>query len=106
VIFEQLFQWLGYHIPALGAFIVCLLVVAAVCSLFYSWGKATANKQWKFNVEHMPQVIGQDIRERLERRLIEQALIIKRLKEKDDQMTPAFKSLAIIAEHFVQEAGK
>ena len=106
MIFDQLFQWLGYHTPALGAFLVCLLVVAVTCWGFFAWGRREANKRWTFNVEHMPAVIGQDIRERLERRIIEQGVKIKWLQDRNDQMMPAFKSLAVIAERMVEEYRK
>ena len=106
MIFDQLFQWLGYHTPALGAFLVCLLVVAVTCWAFFAWGRREANKRWTFNVEHMPAVIGQDIRERLERRIIEQGVKIKWLEARNDQLMPAFKSLATIADIMVEERRK
>ena len=62
------FQFLGYHLPMLGAFLVTILVVTLLCLIAYKLGKHEANKRWQWNVEHMPAVIGQDIREGLERR--------------------------------------
>ena len=103
MIFDQLFQWFGYHGPALGAFLICLLFVSCLCYAFFAWGRREANKRWTWQVEHMPQIIAQEIRERLERRLIEQAVKIKWLQERHDHMEPAFKSLAVIAENLLTE---
>jgi len=60
-------QYLGDHVPALGAFLCLVVVVAILCIIFYKLGKREANRRWKWDVEHMPNVIGQDIREKLER---------------------------------------
>ena len=103
MIFVQLSDYLGLHIPALGAFIVCLAVVAVLCWIFFAWGRHEANKRWGFQVEHMPAVIGQDIRERLEKRIVALGVRNKYLEERNNAMMPAFKSLTIIAEIMLEE---
>ena len=65
--FILFFQYLGMHVPALGAFLVTLLAVCFLCLLFYKLGMRAANLRWRWDVEHMPAVIGQDVREKLER---------------------------------------
>ena len=100
--FDQLFQFLSYHAPAFGAFLIILLFVSVLCWAFFAWGRHESNKRWTHDVERMPNVIGQEVRERLERRIIAQAVRIKYLEDRDAAMMPAFKSLTVIAEHFLQ----
>jgi hypothetical protein len=106
VIFVQIFDYLGPHVPALGAFLVCLLVVAVLCFLFYKLGRHEANKKWSRDVECMPQVIEQDVREKMEKRIVALDVRNKYLQERNDAMMPAFKSLAIIAEVMLEERGR
>ena len=103
MIFVALFQFLGDHVPALGAFSVCLLVVSVVGFVAYKVGRHEADKRWVHEVEHMPAVIGQDIRERLERKIVELAARNKYLTERNDQMMPAFKSLTVIADRMLED---
>lgn len=104
MIFVQFFDYIGLHIPALGAFIVCFLVVTLVCFLFYKWGAHEANKRWIYQVEKMPAVIGQDVREKYAHKLIELTARIKYLQERNDSFEPAFKALTVIANKFVEES--
>ena len=67
--FIRFFDYLGEHVPALGAFVVCLIFVSVLCLIFYKLGSHAENQRWRWDVQHMPAVIGQDIRERLERKL-------------------------------------
>jgi len=69
VIFIQFAQYLGTHVPALGAFLVSLCVVVVLCLVSYKLGRHTTNNRWRWDVEHMPAVIGQDIRERKDREI-------------------------------------
>ena len=76
-------QYLGDHVPALGALLVLMSFVAVLCAVFYKLGKHAANKRWAWDVEHMPNVIGQDIREKLER---EKAILQARLAWATDRI--------------------
>jgi len=103
VIFVQFFQFLGDHVPALGAFLVCVLVVCVLCFLAYKMGEHRANKKWQRDVEMMPQIIAQDIRERMEKRIVALDVRVKYLQERNDRMAPAFSALTTIAEAMLKD---
>lgn len=67
--FVMALQYLGYHVPALGAFLALVIVVCLLCLVAFKLGKRSSDKKWKWDVEHMPEVIGQDIRESFERKI-------------------------------------
>lgn len=103
MIFVQLADYLGFHVPALGAFLVCVLMVCVICFLAYKWGWHEASKKWTREVECMPRVIEQAIRERLEKRIVALGVRNKYLQERNDAMMPAFHSLTVIAEEMLKE---
>ena len=103
MIFIDLFQWLGYHVPALGAFVCSLLVVAVICFVSYKLGQRAANKKWQWDVEHQPSLLSQDIRERWERRIAVLEERNKILQAQADQILPAFKALTDLAAYFVEQ---
>ena len=87
--FVRFFQYLGTHVPALGAFLVCMVVVAFLCFVFYKLGIRTANNRWRWDVEHMPAVIGQGIRESKDREIAVLRKHISWLKERFQALRPA-----------------
>jgi len=87
--FVEFFQFLGFHAPALGAFLLTLLVVVGFLWLSYHLGKREANRRWTFDVEHMPNVIGQDIRERYQRKIAELSKAVEMYKEREQRLGPA-----------------
>ena len=103
MIFVAMFDYLGLHIPALGAFLVCVLVVAVLFFLAYKWGIHEANKRWTHDVECMPKVIEQAIREKMEKRIVALGVRNKYLQERNDAMMPAFAALATIAQEMLKE---
>ena len=99
--FIQFFQYLGYHVPALGAFLCSLIVMLAVCFICFRMGKRSANKAWTYDVEHRENIISQDIRERFERKL---AVLEDRDKLRQSRMdgtlTALFRLLTDLTEYF------
>lgn len=101
MIFVQLYQFFGDHVPALGAFLSTLVVVVALCFVVYKLGQHKANKAWTFDIEHNPGMIAQDIRERYEKRIAVLEEKNKVIRERQDEMMPAFKTLADLATYFL-----
>jgi hypothetical protein len=101
--FILFFQYLGGHVPALGAFLVCLLVVAGWSFVVAKWAAHKANKRWRWDSEHNPKLMAQDIREGYDRRI---AVLEERntiLQSRADQILPAFKALTDLAAYFVEQ---
>jgi hypothetical protein len=103
MVFLQLWDYLGLHIPALGAFLCTLVVVDVLCFVFYKLGQHKANKLWQWDIEHQPNMIGQDVRERYEKRIAVLEEKNKGLRERQEQMQPAFKNLADLAVYFLDK---
>jgi len=103
MIFIMIYEFLADHVPALGAFLVTLLVVVFLCFIFYKIGRHEANRKWSHDVECMPKIIEQEIREKFEKRIVALGVRNKYLQERNDSMMPAFKSLAVIAEEMLQD---
>lgn len=103
MIFIAFFQWLGLHVPALGAFLLFIIMVSVLCFIFYKIGKHAANKSWRWDVEHQPSLLAQDIRERWERKIAVLEDRNKALQAKADQILPAFKALTDLSAYFVEQ---
>lgn len=105
--FVMLFQLLGEHIPALGAFIVSCLIFGFGWYIAFRLGRRASDKAWKWDCEHNPELLKQNIREAYERRVTELETRNKYLQERHDTMVPAFQQMALaaqtMADHLVRQ---
>ena len=67
------------------------------------WSKHLANKRWRYDSEHNPKLISQEIREGYEKRIAVLEERNKILQARADQILPAFKALTDLAAYFVEQ---
>ena len=103
MIFIEFWQFLGDHVPALGAVCVQLLVVAGWSFLVSKWATHKANKRWQWDVEKNSDMLKHDIREKFEHRQIELEARNKYLEERNDQLGPSLKALTEAVAVLAQE---
>ena len=83
--FIKTLELFGYFYPLT----IYVLVFAFACLLSYKWGRRDANRAWRWDVQHMPQVIGQDVREAKDREIALLRQDNDRLREERGMYKPA-----------------
>lgn len=110
--FVLFIQALGDHWPSLGVLLVLIAFFCVLSVMFwrraYKKGARETKTKWLYDVEHMPQVISQDIRERKDREIAEwrgRALTYKeQLSHFRNQYVPAFKVIGTLVEGMAKKA--
>ena len=90
MMFTMLFQFLGDHAPSLGSALVLLFAFGVWGFVMYKKGYHESGVAWKHDVRYMPVVIGQEIREKLERENERKDVAIKMLSDRLRELSPVF----------------
>jgi hypothetical protein len=93
----MLSQYLGYHIPELGAFLCILIVVAGISIASYKLGYHACGKAWKLQVRQNPRIIERSIIDEYELRLAKKDERIKYIEDQYRAVAPALKAAVHLA---------